>query len=237
MTTENAKRTAAIPWRALVGFAIYVLLNPALLFISAGTFRWTMAWVYTGIVIVLTVASRLALFRWNPDLAGERAAYRTAEGVKSWDRILSPLVGIYGNLALLIAAGLNKRFGWLPEIPLQISWIALVLALFGFAIGTWALIENRFFSAVVRIQTDRGHTVCSSGPYQFVRHPGYLGSVIFSLATPFILGTFWALIPAIIMVVIIMIRTALEDKTLKAELDGYRAYAEQTRHRLFPGLW
>jgi len=237
MPAENHKPANEIPWRALVGFAIYLLLNPALLFISAGTLRWTLAWVYSGIAIILTLVSRIVMFRWNPDLASERASYRTAEGVKSWDRILSALVGVYGNLAILIVAGLDKRFSWSSEIPTQVSGIAVFAALLGFAIGTWALVENRFFSAVVRIQTDRGHTVCDSGPYRFLRHPGYLGGIIFSVATPFILGTFWALIPAGIMIVIIIIRTALEDKTLLAELDGYQAYAVQTRYRLFPGLW
>ncbi len=145
MTTENHNIDSVIPWRALIGFAIYLLLNPALLFINAGTLKWTRAWTYSGIVIVLTLVSRFAMFRWNPDLAAERANYRTVEGVKSWDRILSALVGIYGNMAILIVAGLDKRFGWSPETPLWVSWIAVIIALTGFAIGTWALVENRFF--------------------------------------------------------------------------------------------
>jgi protein-S-isoprenylcysteine O-methyltransferase Ste14 len=221
----------------MIGFAIFLLLNPAILFISAGTFRWSMAWVHSGLVIVLTLVSRIAMFRWNPDLAQERANYRNAEGVKSWDRYLGVLVGIYGNLAMLIVAGLDKRFGWSPEIASWVSWIAVMLALLGFALGTWALVENRFFSAVVRIQTDRGHTVCQSGPYRYVRHPGYLGAIIFSAVTPLILGTIWALIPAGMTIVITIVRTALEDKTLKDELDGYQSYAKQTRYRIIPGLW
>jgi protein-S-isoprenylcysteine O-methyltransferase Ste14 len=237
MTTANSEPANAIPWRAMIAFAIFLLLNPVILFISAGTLRWSMAWVHSGLVIVLTLGSRLAMFRWNPDLAQERANYRNAEGVKSWDRYLGVLVGIYGNLAMLIVAGLDKRFGWSSEIALWVSWLAVMVALSGFALGTWALVENRFFSAVVRIQVDRGHTVCRSGPYRIVRHPGYLGAVIFSMTTPLILGTFWALIPAGIMIVITIIRTALEDKTLQDELDGYQAYAEKTRYRLFPGLW
>ena len=220
-----------------MGFAFYVLLNPALLFISAGTLRWAMGWVYSGIVVALTLVSRIAMFRWNPDLAQERANFRDAAGVKSWDRYLSALVGIYGNMAILIVAGLDKRFGWSPEILPLVSWIAVIVFLSGFAIGTWALVENRFFSAVVRIQTDRGHTVCRSGPYRFVRHPGYLGAIIFYVTMPLILGAIWALIPMGVTVVITILRTALEDRTLQAELDGYQAYAEQTRYRLFPGLW
>ncbi|MBG7609683.1 MAG: isoprenylcysteine carboxylmethyltransferase family protein [Anaerolineae bacterium] len=237
MTGKNAQSTAAFPWRSMIGLAIYMLLNPVILFVSAGTVNWMMAWVYSGVAIVLTLVSRMMMFRWNPELAQERANYRDAEGVKSWDRYLGALVGIYGNMAILIVAGLDKRFGWSPAMVRWIPWIALTIFLSGFALGTWALVENKFFSAVVRIQTDRGHKVCRSGPYGFVRHPGYLGAIIFSAATPLILGAIWALIPMGITVMVTILRTALEDRTLQAELEGYQSYSEQTRYRLIPGLW
>ena len=137
----------------------------------------------------------------------------------------------------IIIAGLDYRFGWSAPIPLAISLAALLVGLLGFAFSTWALVENRFFSAVVRIQTDRGHSVCSTGPYRFVRHPGYAGGILFYLMTPLILSSWWAFIPALLTTIFTIIRTHLEDKTLQAELDGYEAYARQTRYRLLPGVW
>jgi protein-S-isoprenylcysteine O-methyltransferase Ste14 len=107
----------------------------------------------------------------------------------------------------------------------------------GSALGNWAMLENRFFSGYVRIQTDRGHMVVSNGPYRSIRHPGYLGGIVTWLAAPLALGSLWALIPAGAVVVAYVIRTALEDRTLQAELDGYKEYARQTRYRLVPGVW
>ena len=225
------------PWNALIGFAIYLLLAPAVLFISAGTWQWGWAWVYSGVTIILTLVNRIAMFRINPDLAQERANYRDAQGVKPWDRVLGVIVGLYGNLVILIVAGLDKRFGWSPEFSLTVPFATLVIALLGFFLGTWALLVNRFFSAVVRIQTDRGHRVCTTGPYRFVRHPGYAGGILFCLATPFILETVWALVPAVLMTALMTVRTALEDQTLQEELDGYQEYARKVRYRLLPGVW
>lgn len=235
--SHNPQEPVRFPRRALIGFAIYLLLNPAILFIAAGTLKWGMAWVYAGMTITLTVASRLAMIRKNPDLARERARYREVKGVKPWDRVLGPLIGIYGQLATLIVAGLDKRFEWSPEISLNVSLVAVMVVVLGFFVGSWALVENRFFSAVVRIQKDRGHTVCTTGPYRYVRHPGYAGGILYYLATPFILGTIWSLIPMGLTVILTVVRTALEDRTLQAELDGYREYAARVRYRLLPGVW
>ena len=239
VANKSGKSEAAnqLPCKALVGFAIYLLLAPAVLFIGAGTWQWGWAWVYSGMTIILTVVSRVLMFRLNPSLAQERANYRDAQGVKPWDRVLGVMAGLYGNLAMLIVAGLDKRLGWTPEISFTVPLVALIIALLGFILGTWALVENRFFSAVVRIQTDRGHTVCTTGPYRFMRHPGYAGGILFCLATPFILGSLWAFIPAVLAAALMIVRTALEDKTLQAELDGYKEYARKVRYRLLPGVW
>ena len=113
----------------------------------------------------------------------------------------------------------------------------LVVFVLGMGLMTWAMIVNNFFSLVVRIQKDRGHTVVSSGPYAYVRHPGYIGGILFQLATPVMLGTLWALVPAGLAACLIVIRTVLEDKTLQAELDGYKDYAARVRYRLLPGVW
>lgn len=101
----------------------------------------------------------------------------------------------------------------------------------------WAKWANRFFSSVVRIQTDRGQTVCKDGPYRFVRHPGYVGGLLFGMATPLALGSFWALIPAAVGAMLLIVRTYLEDRTLQEELPGYLEYTKEVRHRLLPRIW
>jgi protein-S-isoprenylcysteine O-methyltransferase Ste14 len=107
----------------------------------------------------------------------------------------------------------------------------------GYVLSSWALLENRFFSGVVRIQKDRGHQVVSTGPYGFVRHPGYAGALLAYLVTPVLLDSTWAFIPAVLMAGVVILRTALEDRTLQEELPGYKDYARKTRYRLLPGIW
>jgi len=128
-------------------------------------------------------------------------------------------------------------FGWSKGFSTMIEILALVVILAGYTIATYALIENRFFSGVVRIQSERGHQVVSSGPYRVIRHPGYAGAVLYYLATPFLLDSWWALLPAVIASVLLIIRTHLEDRFLQNELTGYREYASRVHYRLFPGVW
>lgn len=137
----------------------------------------------------------------------------------------------------LIVCGLDVRFGWRPEIPLSIQIVAFVLMALGSLLGTWAMSVNRFFSGVVRIQTDRGHTVVTDGPYRFIRHPGYAGGVVANLTGPLALGSVWALIPSALVVLLTVVRTALEDKTLREELPGYQEYTQRVRYRLLPWVW
>jgi protein-S-isoprenylcysteine O-methyltransferase Ste14 len=121
------------------------------------------------------------------------------------------------------------------SIPAKI--IALVIILAGNALGSYALFENRFFSGIVRIQTERGHQVISTGPYRWMRHPGYAGVLLLYLATPIFLDSRWAFLPALFLTVVLLIRTNLEDKALQNELEGYWAYANRVRYRLLPGVW
>ncbi len=221
----------------IVRFAALVLVLSAVLFITAGTLNWPMAWVYVGIMLVVTAGSRVLMFRINPELIMERAGYADKQGAKKWDKVLLPVVAIYGPLAILIVAGLNRRFGWSPSIALWAQIAAMILLILVSILGTWAMLVNRFFSAVVRIQTDRGHTVISDGPYRIVRHPGYAGGVIGDLVIPLALGSAWALIPGVLIAALTVLRTALEDRTLQAELPGYAEYAQRTRYRLLPGVW
>jgi len=138
---------------------------------------------------------------------------------------------------LVIVAGLDHRYGWSPAFPSWLVVLGFVLIALGYAFATWAFAENRFFSSVVRIQTERGHVVCDSGPYRVVRHPGYAGNVPPLLGIALALSSVWTLAPAAAALTITVIRTALEDRTLQDELPGYREHAQRVRYRLIPGLY
>jgi len=234
---EGSAKTAGINWRAAVGFLVLILAVPAVLLLAAGRWDWWPAWVYFGLAVVCTVISRVIVMRRYPDLLVERSRYRESEGAKGWDRVLVPIVASYGPLTVLLVAGLDERFGWPPRLPLALQFAALLLLALGYAFSTWAMVVNRFFSAVVRIQKERDHTVVTGGPYRFVRHPGYAGGLVADLAVPLLLGSLWALVPAGLTMVGLVVRTALEDRTLREELPGYHDYARRTRYRLVPGIW
>jgi protein-S-isoprenylcysteine O-methyltransferase Ste14 len=220
--------------RWLIREVVGVLFVAATLFIPAGRLDWAMGWALVGIYAIWVSATALIMIPKCPDLLAERASRR--KGVKIWDAVLLSIVGLT-TMAKYILAGLDLRFGWTVHIPLALQVTALAIAALGYALMTWAMAENAFFSTIVRIQEDRGHTVVTGGPYRYVRHPGYTGTIAFELATPIMLGSLWALIPGGLAVLLTIIRTAFEDKTLHDELSGYPEYAQQTRYRLLPGAW
>jgi protein-S-isoprenylcysteine O-methyltransferase Ste14 len=214
----------------------FVVLIPMLPLLISGEWDWWEAWVYAVIYILGFVISRILAARRNPDLIAERARIMQHEDIKSWDKLLAPLLGI-GGVLVLVVAGLDARFGWSPPFSLLAKLIALIILLAGYTLGSYALVENRFFSGVVRLQTDRGQQVVSSGPYRWMRHPGYAGGLLAYLATPVFLDSVWAFLPALFITVVLVIRTALEDRTLQDELPGYADYARRVRYRLLPGVW
>jgi protein-S-isoprenylcysteine O-methyltransferase Ste14 len=169
-----------------------------------------------------------------PELIAERGQPR--ENVKGWDKAISGLL-LIPTLGVLVVAGLDERFGWSPALPLAAHLAGLALMVLGQALFTWAMASNKFFSTAVRIQMDRSHTVATGGPYRYVRHPGYVGYIVTVLAVPLILGSLWALIPEGLVTCLFIVRTALEDRTLREELDGYEDYALHVRYRLLPGVW
>ena len=134
-------------------------------------------------------------------------------------------------------AALDVRAHWPPTVPVWWSVAAFAVCGMGLLFTFWAMLTNRFFSATVRIQEERGHVVIDFGPYGYVRHPGYTGALAFSLASPVALGSWLAVIPAAFLALVLAVRTALEDRTLRAELKGYEEYASRVRSRLVPGLW
>jgi protein-S-isoprenylcysteine O-methyltransferase Ste14 len=226
-----------VGWKAWLRFAAYTLLLPMVLFIAAGRLNWVWAWVYVGIVVSFTLVSRIAVIRRNPDLLTERAQSLDREDVKGWDRLILFFLLLIGPLAMMIVAGLDERFDWSPQIRLAFQLVALAIMVLGYVVSTWAMAVNRYYSAVVRIQKDRGQTVVTDGPYRFVRHPSYATGIVAYLMIPILLGSLWALIPCSLVVLGTIIRTALEDKTLLEELDGYKEYARRVRYRLLPGVW
>jgi protein-S-isoprenylcysteine O-methyltransferase Ste14 len=216
---------------------VYILI-PVSLFICAGDLDWWQAWVYSALIFAAGIGGRIWAESQHPGLLVERVnSFKLAEGVKPWDRILAPLMAISVGFPLVIVAGLDHRFGWSSVLPLWLIIIGFSLVTIGYTFACWAMAENRFFSGAVRIQKDRGHVVCDSGPYQIVRHPGYIGNIFALAGIVLALSSVWTIIPAIIAFVIAVVRTALEDRTLQEELPGYKEYAQRVRYRLIPGIY
>jgi protein-S-isoprenylcysteine O-methyltransferase Ste14 len=179
-------------------------------------------------------ATAIVILRVNPDLLAERLGPR--KGAKRWDTAILSVLGIV-QLARYIIAGLDQRFDWTGGFPLAAQIAALVLCVLGYALFVWAIASNAYFSQVVRIQFQRGHIVATGGPYRYVRHPAYAGAILYELAVPVLLSSWWSFIASALGAILLILRTALEDRTLKAELTGYADYARQVRHRLLPGAW
>jgi protein-S-isoprenylcysteine O-methyltransferase Ste14 len=211
-----------------------VLGQAAVLFLSRGRWDWAMGWAFVIITALWVSATALVVIPRNPELLAERLGFR--KGAKTWDAVIMSIVGLV-LVACYIVAGLDVRNEWTTGISPLLQVAALVIVVLGYALTVWATAANAFFSLIVRIQQERGHTVAAGGPYRFVRHPAYVGGVALYLATPVMLGSLWALIPGGLSALLMVVRTALEDKTLLNELDGYKAYAVQVRYRLLPGVW
>lgn len=220
--------------RAVIKEAMGVVIVAVTLFIPAGRLDWGMGWALVGIYALWVAATAIVLIPNNPELYLERAARRA--GGKTWDTVILSFIGL-STLAKHVLAGLDVRFGWTFPLPLVLQLAAVGVAALGYSLMTWALAVNAFFSKVVRIQEDRGQRVVTRGPYRFVRHPGYVGTIVFELATPIMLGSLWALIPGILGASLTIVRTVLEDRTLQQELEGYEEYARHVPHRLLPGVW
>ena len=223
--------------RQWIRLAVVYLSIPLVLLVCGGDFGWWQAWGYSLLIVAAGIGGRIWAERRHPGLLAERHDTEKYKDAKAWDKVLAPLMALSVSFPLPIVAGLDHRFGWSPAFPLWLIVLGFILTSLGYAFATWALAENRFFSTVVRIQTDRGHAVCDSGPYRLVRHPGYAGNIPPLLGIVLALGSVWALIPAVVTLIITVVRTALEDRTLQEELPGYRDYARRVRYRLIPAIY
>lgn len=204
------------------------------LFWSAGRIDWWPAWAAIAVWLIWFAAMDIIIIRFNPDLMAERLS--PPKGSKNWDRAILSALRLT-QLARYILAGLDQRHGWTEGFPLAAQITALVVCVLSCTLFTWAMASNIFFSQIVRIQSERGHTVATHGPYRYVRHPGYVGMILFEFAISTLFASWWAIVAGGLCAILIIIRTALEDRTLQAELPGYMDYVRQVRYRLLPGIW
>jgi len=206
----------------------------ALIFIAAGTIRWPRLWFFLGFYIISTSVFIIWLKKRDPGLLKERMTVK--KDVKNWDKTIIRIYTALLFFMFLVAPLDAVRFRW-SRVPPTLQWCAFAGILASWIVVFWAFRENAFLSGYVRIQTDRGHVVCTTGPYRFVRHPMYLAVIIIVLCLPLFLGSLYSLIPAALIAALFVLRTSLEDQTLKEELPGYDEYAARVRWRLLPRVW
>ena len=219
----------------LVGIVVLVPLLAWGFFTLAGRWDWVAGWGCLAVLFAGSAASDVVVWRTNPELLLQRGTI--AAGTKTWDIVCLTLFGI-SYLAILIVGALDGgRYGW-SEMPVWLWPVGAGLFTASQAILTWCMVVNRNFEKTARIQTDRGHAVIQSGPYRFIRHPGYAATIVgYNFGTALMLVSWWAIVPAALSGIVLVIRTDLEDRMLRDELPGYRDYTERVRFRLVPGVW
>ncbi len=232
--TPPPEKTSAAGWLAI---AAAYLVVPVVLLVTGRDVGWWQAWALSLLALLAGVGGRALAERRHPGLQAERRRFGRDQDVEPWDRVLAPLMALCLLYLPVIVAGLDHRHGWTTPFPLWANLVGLLLCALGYGFAVWAIVENRFFTSVVRIQTERGHEVCDSGPYRFVRHPGYAGNLVGVVGLPLALDSLWAFVAVGVAIVISVVRTTLEDRTLLEKLHGYREYARRVPARLFPGLW
>jgi protein-S-isoprenylcysteine O-methyltransferase Ste14 len=221
--------------RLVISTTASMLILLLCMFLPAGTWAWLRGWLFLVVVMAASFFSTLYLRRVNPDVIAGRV--NRHEGTKRWDRI-SLVIALPTLMAIPILAALDDgRYHWSP-LPWWGCLAGYVLMMTGFVGLTWAMSVNKFFEPTVRIQTDRGHKVIDTGPYAIIRHPGYVSAHLLFVGMPLALASLWAaLIPAILMVPALVLKTLWEDQTLQEELDGYKEYVQRVRYRLIPWIW
>lgn len=201
---------------------------------AAGRFDWWEAWAFLILYFFIALASALWMTQTKPELAQERA--RPGRNVKKWDNLLVGL-NLLLTLAMYAVIGLDAgRYGW-SKIPLWVRVVGISGFIPAFGLPLWASKVNAYLSSRIRIQNDRGHTVIAEGPYRYVRHPMYVGMIFYNIIVPLVLGSWWGLAVGGVMIAAVIVRAALEDRTLQRELPGYKEYSQRVRYRLFPGVW
>jgi protein-S-isoprenylcysteine O-methyltransferase Ste14 len=229
VTSKISTRQIAI--RLATGIAILL----AAFFGSAGTLAWPEAWLYIIIQYSFSTIFAIWLKKYNPELLRDRMAF-LKPAAKRWDKAIL-LISTVIFVPYLILPGLDAvRFQW-SSVPPLIKIVSFVGIILSYILLFWVMRENTYLSRIVEIQTERGHRVITTGPYQYVRHPMYFGVIVLFNSIPVALGSLWTLIPSSVLTLLILIRTYLEDKTLREELEGYNSYAEKVKYKIIPGIW
>ena len=227
-------RNAAVKQTMLSTVILGIMM--AIFYASAGRTDIPRSWFLFGVAFIYFVASNIALYKYNPGLLIQRLKIRR-EGSKTWDEVLVRVSNLSALLLMPAVAGLDiGRFRW-SSLGLSYAAVGLISLVVASVLTNWAMIENPYFEPTVRIQDDRGHQVVTTGPYAIIRHPGYLSGILWVSSIPLILGSLYAFVPCALYIVLMSLRTYLEDRTLREELPGYAKYTEKVRYRLFPGIW
>ena len=222
--------------RIVIMLLLVLVAIPLLPVLISGRWNWWEAWIMAAVFVLTFFISRALAARKTPDILKERVNFDRHENTQPWDRWLSPLVG-FGNVFILLVAGLDTRYHWSFGFSLWVEMIGFTLILAGYLLASYAFIANAYYSGTVRIQGERGHKVISSGPYGWLRHPGYSGSLIASIGMPLLLDSAWSFIPVGVFGIFFIVRTSLEDRFLQENLVGYREYTQKVRYRLLPPIW
>ncbi|MDB5542705.1 MAG: Isoprenylcysteine carboxyl methyltransferase [Devosia sp.] len=233
MPDATHPRFGSEEYRALGSLAVTLIVMAVLLFVPAGTVRWARGWWYLAVFLAAVIIAMVYIWRVDPELFAIRR--KPQAGTKSWD-LAFVAVTLISMAAILPVAGLDYRFDW-SQLPDGVVWLGYLIFACGFWLTAWAQGVNRHFELTVRIQTDRGHVVVDSGPYAVVRHPGYIGGGALGFGTALALGSLVALVPAIICIIALALRTLAEEATLSEELPGYATYMRKVRFRWVPGVW
>ena len=221
--------------RGIVVQTLITLLAFAVMFAAAGTLAWVNGWILVALVLLDWLVSLAILARVNPEVLNARSRV-SRENTLWFDRLNMAVVPVLTVAGVIVMAFDAVRFQW-SVMPFWLSIVGIILVLPAYACGTWTIAVNRFFEWTARLQSDRGQYVCTSGPYSFIRHPGYACYIVTKLAYPLILGSWWGFLPGGILIVLFIIRTALEDLALQRDLPGYREYAGRVKYRLLPPVW
>jgi protein-S-isoprenylcysteine O-methyltransferase Ste14 len=227
---DKEKMKAQLWFRSILGVTGLIVL----LLLAGGRIDYWQAWIYIAINVIFIGVTNWFL-RDNPSLRRERMF--PGGVMKTWDRVYWAVSAPLYFLSLVVAGLDAGRNHWTHRLPLLLYLGVIVAYCLGQSLMLWAKRVNNFFSSVVRIQEERGHTVCREGPYRYCRHPGYLGGLTFGLSAPLLLGSFVALIPSAVAALLLVVRTVLEDNALIAELEGYKKYASAVKFRLLPHIW
>lgn len=232
---KNIKRLTKYGIRYIVVMFILLIIHAIILFTSAGHFYLPRVWFFLIITFIYYLISTIILYKANPDLINQRGVVKS--DAKLWDQFLMRAHNIMVIFVMPAIIGLDVgRFQW-SNLSIYYVIPGFIFYIISTILINWAMIVNPHFEATVRIQKDRDHKVITKGPYNIIRHPGYLSGILWTVAVPLITGSFFGLIPGGVAILLLILRTFLEDKTLQSELNGYSKYVKKVKYKLFPGIW